>query len=157
MKHIERTLDIDATPDAVWAVLERFMHIEEFAPLIKSVDALTEGEGGVGSKRRCHFNDGTFADEEVTKWEPGRGYRVRLTELKSMLAHEVHAEITVEPLDDGRTRVFWAMEFVMKYGPFGWLLGQTMVKMMLGKVFLVTLKGLDAKVQSNRISLVHAA
>ena len=137
MIHDERTLDIDATPDAVWAVLERFMHIEEFAPLIKSVDALTGGEDGVGSKRRCHFDDGTSVIEEVTKWEPGRSYRVRLTELKSMPAHEVHAEITVEPLDDGRSRVFWAMEYTMKYGPFGWLLGQTMVKIMLGKIFLI--------------------
>ena len=59
MIHHERTLDIDATTDAVWAVLSRFMHIDEIAPLVTSVDALTEGEDGVGSKRRCNFDDGT--------------------------------------------------------------------------------------------------
>lgn len=54
----ERTLVIDATPSAVWAVLSRFMNIDEFAPLVKSVDALTDGENRVGSMRRCHFEDG---------------------------------------------------------------------------------------------------
>ena len=46
MIHSERTLEIDDTPDAVWAVLGRFMHIDEFAPLIKSVDALTTAKTG---------------------------------------------------------------------------------------------------------------
>jgi ligand-binding SRPBCC domain-containing protein len=52
MIHHERSLTIDAAPDAVWAVLSRYMHIDEFAPQITSVDALTDGEAGVGSKRR---------------------------------------------------------------------------------------------------------
>ncbi len=47
--HYKRTIDIKATPDAVWKVLGRFMYIDEFAPLIKSVDALTDGEDRVGS------------------------------------------------------------------------------------------------------------
>lgn len=67
MIHYERTLEIDATPDDVWAVLGRFMHIDEFAPLIKSVDALTDGEDGIGSKRRNHFDNGTSLVEEVTE------------------------------------------------------------------------------------------
>ena len=40
MIHFERTLEINAKPDAVWAVLGNFMHIDEFAPEIESVDAL---------------------------------------------------------------------------------------------------------------------
>ena len=56
--HFERTLKIDATPDAVWAVFSSFMHIDEFAPEIESVDALTDGEDGIGSRRRNHFHHG---------------------------------------------------------------------------------------------------
>ena len=76
MIHYERTLDIDATPEALWAVIGRFMHIDEFAPLVKSVDALTDGEDGIGSKRRCNFDDGGSVVEEVTQWEANRRYRV---------------------------------------------------------------------------------
>ncbi len=105
MIHHERTLDIHATPDTVWAVLSRFMHIDEFAPLVKSVDALTDGEDGISSKRRCHFDNGTSVVEEVTEWEANRGYRVRLSEMAAMPVHEMQAELSVGPLEGGQSRV----------------------------------------------------
>ncbi len=147
----ERTLDIDATTDAIWSVLSRFMHIDEFAPLVKSVDALTQGADGVGSKRRCHFTDGTSVVEEVTDWKVNQGYRVRLSEMVAMPLHEAHAELNIEPLDAGRSRMKWSMNYRVKYGPFGWILGQTLMKMMMGKILDGNLKGLADKVQSNEI------
>ena len=156
MIHNERTLEIDATPDAVWAVLGRFMHIDEFAPLVKSVDALTDGEDGMGSKRRCHFDDGTSMVEEVTEWETNRRYRVRLSELTTMPLHEAHAELSVESLDNGRSRVTWGMDYRVKFGPFGWILGQTMMKMMMGRILDGNLKGLSDKVRSNRTPTAQA-
>ncbi len=152
MIHHERTLDIDATPDELWAVLGRFMHIDEFAPLVKSVEALTDGEDGVGSKRRCSFENGSSVVEEVTEWEPGRRYRVRLSEM-DMPLHEAHAELAVEPLGSGRSRVRWGMDYRVKYGPLGWLLGQTMMKMMMGRILDGNLMGLAEKVRSNRVEV----
>ncbi len=150
MIHYERTIDIDATPDAIWAVIGRFMHIDEFAPLIKSVDALTDGEDGVGSKRRCNFDDGTSVVEEVTKWEVCRKYRVRLSEMTAMPLHEMYAELSLEPLEGEQVRVTWGMDYRVKFGPFGWLLGQTMMKLMMGKILDGNLKGLANNVRSNR-------
>jgi len=151
MIHFERTLEIDANPDDVWAVLGRFMHIDEFAPLIKSVDALTEGENGVGSKRRNHFDNGTSLVEEVTEWEANRRYhRVRLSEMSAMPLHEAYADVSVEPMDNGRSMVKWAMDYRVKFGPFGWLLGKTMMKIMMSKVLDGNLNGLADKVRSNR-------
>lgn len=156
MIHHERTLDIDATPDAVWAVIGRFMHIDEFAPLVKSVDALTEDVNGIGSKRRCHFDDGSSLVEEVTEWEANRGYRVRLSELTSMPLHEAYAELYIKPLDNERSRVKWGMDYRVKFGPFGWLLGQTIMKMMIGKILDGNLKGLADKVRSNQTATSQA-
>ena len=148
----ERTLDIDATPDAVWAVLGRFMHIHEFSSRIGSVDALSENEGGVGSKRHCHFTGGTSVVEEVTEWEDNRRYRVRMSELSAMPLHEAYAELSVEPLGGERSRAKMAMDYRVKFGPIGWLMGQTMMKMMMGKIFDGVLKGLADKVRSIRAS-----
>jgi hypothetical protein len=144
--HYQRTLDIDATPDALWAVIGRFMHIDEFAPLVKSVEALTDGEDGVGSKRRCHFDDGTSVVEEVTEWETNLRYRVRLSEMKAMPLHEALADVSVEPLDSERSRVKRGMDYRVKFGPFGWVLGQTMMKLMMGRILDGNLKGLAKKV-----------
>ena len=150
MIRYERTLDFDATPEAVWAVFGRFMHIDEFAPLVKSVDALTDGEDRIGSKRRCYFDDGTSVVEEVTEWNAKRGYRVRLLELTAMPLHEAYAELSVGPLENNRSRMRWTMDYQVKFGPFGWLLGQTIMKIMLGKIFDGNLKGLANKVRSNQ-------
>jgi carbon monoxide dehydrogenase subunit G len=154
MIHFQRARTINAAPDAVWAVLGRFMHIDEFAPLIESVDALTDGEDGVGSKRRNHFADGTSMVEEVTEWEANHKYRVRLSEM-AMPLHEAHAEISVEPVDGEHSTVKWSFDYRVKYGPFGWLLGQTMMKMMMGKILDANLKGLADKVGLNPTTTSH--
>ena len=151
MIHFERTLEIDATPEAVWAVLGRYMHIDEFAPLVKSVDALTDGEDGVGSKRRCHFENETSVVEEVTAWVPNRKCRVQLSEMAAMPLHEAHAEIAVEPIGHGKSKLTWCMEYRVKFGPFGWLLGQTLMKMMMGKILDGNLNGLADKVRLNPV------
>ena len=129
------------------AVIGRFMHIDEFAPLIKSVDALTDGEDGVGSKRRCNFDDGSSVVEEVIEWEVGHKYRVSLSEMTTMPIHEMYAEISLESQTD-RVRVTWSMDYQVKYGPLGWLLGQTVMKLMMGKILDGNLKGLANKVNA---------
>ncbi|MCP4601971.1 MAG: SRPBCC family protein [Proteobacteria bacterium] len=155
MLHIERTLEIDATPDAVWAVISRFMHDDEFAPLVTSVDALTQGEDGVGSKRRNHFDNGTSLVEEVIVWEVERRYhRLRLSEMSGAPIREAEADVSIEPTENGRSRVTWGLDFRMKYGPLGWLLGQTMLKMVMGKIVEGNLKGLAERVGSNEAATV---
>jgi len=150
MIHLQRIQTINATPDAVWAVLGRFMQMDEFAPLVKSVDALTDGEDRVGSKRRAHFTNGSSMVEEVIKWEPNRGYRVRSSELEPMPVHEMQSDLSVSPRNNGQSKVTWSTEYRMKYGPFGWLMGQTVMKRMMGKVVDGNLKGLADKVRSNQ-------
>lgn len=150
MIHFQRTNTIDAAPEAVWAVLGNFMHIDEFAPLITSVDALTDGEDGVGSKRRNHFDNGTSLVEEVTVWKANHSFVVELSEMAAMPLHEASSEVSVEPLSGGRSTVKWTMDYRVKYGPLGWLLGQTMMKMMMGKILDGNLKGLANRIRSNQ-------
>ena len=153
MIHFERSLKIDATPDEVWSVLGNFMQVDEFAPEIVSVDVLTDGEDGPGSKRRNHFKNGTSLVEEITEWEPTkRRVRLQMLEMESMPLHEGYSTISVEPTDNGRSMVIWGMDFRAKYGPVGWLMGQTMMKMMMGKIIDGNLNGLADKVRSNRIA-----
>lgn len=145
MIHFERSLTIDAAPDAVWAVVSRFMHIDEFAPQIASVDALTRGDVGLGSKRRNHFKNGTSLVEEVIAWKPGEGYTVKLSDMAAMPLHEASSDIRITGTG-GRSKATWTFDYRVKYGPLGWLLGQTMMKMMMGKIIDGNLKGLANKV-----------
>ncbi|SDX10002.1 Polyketide cyclase / dehydrase and lipid transport [Ruegeria halocynthiae] len=146
MLHQERHLELEARPEDIWAILSRFMHIDDFAPQVVSVDALTVGTDGIGSKRRCHFANGTSLVEEVTDWQVNRGYTVRLSHM-AMPLHEAQAAIAITPLSTSRSRVTWSMDFGMKYGPIGWLMGQTLLKVMIGRVLADNLSALAAKVR----------
>ncbi|MCP3969258.1 MAG: SRPBCC family protein [Rhodobacteraceae bacterium] len=150
MIHFERTRTIDATPEAVWAVLGRYMHVDEFAPLITSVDALTDGEDGIGSKRRNHFTNGTSLVEEVTAWAPGRELTVQLSDMGGMPLRDAYARTTIEPVGGQLSKVTWGLDLHVKYGPFGWILGQTVMRATLGKIIDGNLKGLADKVRSNQ-------
>ncbi|MEM7188271.1 MAG: SRPBCC family protein [Pseudomonadota bacterium] len=142
MIHHQRTHVINAKPEAVWAVLSRYMHIDEFAPQVTKVEALTAEQGGIGAKRRCHFKDGNSMAEVVTAWDEGRRYRVRLSETQPMPLKEGEAEIAIRPEGAGQTHVTWSMDYRVKYGPIGWLMGQTLMKMMISKILDANLKGL---------------
>ncbi|MEP0940663.1 MAG: SRPBCC family protein [Rhizobiaceae bacterium] len=147
MIHFERNLAIDAAPDAVWTVLARFIHIDEIAPQIVSVDELTSGETGLGSKRRNHFENGTSLVEEVISWRPQQGYTVRLSEMAAMPLHQASSDIRISAKDRGSI-VTWTFDYRVKYGPFGWLLGQTLMKMMMGKIIDANLRGLADRVKA---------
>ncbi len=67
-----------------------------------------------------------------------------------MPVKEAHATLSVQPLDGGRSRMKMAMDYRMKFGPIGWLMGQTMMKAMMGKIFEGVLNGLQDKVHSNK-------
>jgi len=146
MIHHERSLLIDATPEAVWAVVSRYMHIDEFAPQVTSVEALTRSVDGVGAKRRNHFANGTSMVEEVTAWHPGESYSVEMSHMSAMPLHEARSDIRLTPVG-GKTKVTWTFDYRVKYGPFGWLMGQTLMKRMMGKVIDANLQGLSDRVR----------
>lgn len=141
----ERTLEVDAPADRVWAVLGRFMHIDEFHPRVTRVDALSEASTGVGACRRCHFKDGSSVVEKVIDWQDGRAYRAELSEFALPLKKAI-ATLSVEPLDGGRSRLTMRMDYQVKYGPIGWVMGKTMMARMMGRLFLVVLRGLEERV-----------
>ncbi|WP_164658032.1 SRPBCC family protein [Tropicibacter sp. Alg240-R139] len=149
MIHFERNLSVDATQDEVWTVLGRFMQIDSFAPEIVSVDALMTGDIGVGSKRRNQFKNGTSLVEEVTDWVPQHGYTVKLSEMAAMPLHEASADIHITSVG-GQTLVIWSFDCHVKYGLLGWLLGQTLMKMMMGKIIDGNLRGLAEQVHAQR-------
>jgi carbon monoxide dehydrogenase subunit G len=63
---------------------------------------------------------------------------------------EAFAEISIEPVNGGRTKVTWGLEFRAKYGPLGWLMGQTMMRRALGKIIAGNLTGLAEKVEGKQ-------
>ena len=153
MMHVENNLVIDASPETVWEPLSRYMDVDKFCTGISRVDALTGGEDGVGSKRRNNFPNGSSLIEEVTEWTVNRGYKVRMSEMVGLPMKDTTAFTRLEPVG-AKTRVVWGMDYGMKNGPLGWIMGQTMLKFFMGKTITSNLQGLADLVKNNSSATV---
>lgn len=91
----------------------------------------------MGSKRRNIFDNGTSVVEEVTEWTLGENFTVALSDMDAMPLHEASSQVT------------WTFDYRVKYGPLGWLLGQAMMKWMMGRIIDGNLQGLADRVKSN--------
>ena len=84
---------------------------------------------------------------------PGPSYRDLLKAdsrpVPAQLLEQSGEDLGSAPLDAARSQVTWSFDHDVKYGPLGWLLGQTMMKAMMGKVPDANLKGLSERVRSN--------
>ena len=144
MIHFERSLTIDASPDAVWAVLGRYMHADDYCPEITSVEALTDGEDGVGSRRKNIFKNSSYMVEEVTAWHEGKGFTIKATDMPGMPLKAASSTVRIDAVGC-KSKVTWTFDFKVKFGPLGWLMGQTMMKTAMGKIIDANLKGLASK------------
>jgi carbon monoxide dehydrogenase subunit G len=73
--HIERTIDINAPPERVWAVMMDVERWPEWTDSMKSVERLDSGEFGVGSKAKLKIRRSPNANVwTVTELTPGRSF-----------------------------------------------------------------------------------
>lgn len=156
MLHVESTRTISADPATVWPALADYMAIDVIAPEVVKVDVLSENSTGLGAKRRCHFPNGTSLVEEAIKWNEGRGYRAAMLEMGKIPFKTAQAEIRLTPTSDGKTHVYWCIDYQPKFGPLGWLMGATLMKPQLRKVLNGNLTGLEALVTAPNTTMPQA-
>lgn len=62
--------------------------------------------------------------EEVTVWNPEESFTVELSDMAAMPLREASSEMRIAS-NGNRSKVTWTFDFRVKYGPLGWLMGQT--------------------------------
>ncbi len=138
---IEETLTVSIPAHKVWAVLSDYSGVEKFAPTVKSSPIVGEKTTGIGAKRRVTLHhDGSSMVEEIIEYHEGEGYKMDVSELASPLK-SMQAELRVEDLN-GSSKIFMAIDFETKGGPFGWLIGKAMLTPIMKGVMKKQVKGL---------------
>ncbi|MCK6261777.1 SRPBCC family protein [Vibrio sp. ZSDE26] len=139
--YTDKSIKVNIPAEQVWKVLADFSSIEKFAVTIDSSPIISEVKSGVGARRLCTFQDGSSLVEEITEYHDGQSYKMELSEyslpLKSMLA-----EMGVKAIDENTSEIYMSSEFVVKGGPFGWLMGQFIMRPVMKGVFNKVLSGL---------------
>ena len=117
MPGIKVSIDIDASPDAVWTVVEPVERHVDWMHDAVAIRFTGDQTRGVGTQFLCDTKVGpiTLVDRmEITEWETAKVMGVRHTGLVTG-----SGKFTLEPIDLGRrTRFTWAEDLV-----FPWWMG----------------------------------
>jgi uncharacterized protein YndB with AHSA1/START domain len=141
------SVEIDATPERVWEVVEPVEQHVDWMHDAVAIRFTTDQTRGTGTQFLCDTKVGPFklVDQmEITEWEPARVMGVRHTGLVTG-----SGRFTLEPIDLGRrTRFTWAEDLVFPWwmgGPIGaWIGG----KIALGPIWRRNLRNLKRLVET---------
>lgn len=139
--HVETTVRVNAPAAKVWETLRDFSSVERFSSKVESSPIVGEVAAGLGTKRLCTFYDKSTVLEEIVGYEEGESLDIELSEF-SMPLESMRAQMKVTPVDGATSDASFSMDFVVKYGPIGWLMGAIMMKPMMIGITKNVLRGL---------------
>jgi len=139
--HVETTVKVRANAKKVWQTLDDFSSIERFSATVKSSPIVGNRVTGLGAKRKCTFIDKSTVMEEIVSYNDGKGIRIELSEYSMPLA-SMFAEMNVEAIDESNCSVTFGMDYVVKFGPLGWLMGSLLMRPMMKGVTKKVMQGL---------------
>jgi carbon monoxide dehydrogenase subunit G len=142
------TRTIEAPAADAWRAIADYAHVDSFHPAVERVSMLSDSQHGVGTKRICHFYDGTSATELVTDWVEGESFRVELSDFSMPFVVQAEAEMRVMAEGPKRSSVTITMDFQVKGGALGRLAGAGMFRPMMQRMFKRVLDGLDLHVRT---------
>lgn len=105
----EGTAVVDGTPAEVWAVLTDDESWPRWFDGVRSCRPTSEPAGGVGATRQVVIRGGTRFDERFIAWDEGRLWAFTGVAVRPGLFRALVESCTIEPLDEGRTRVTYRM------------------------------------------------
>lgn len=126
MTVLENSIQIQATPEAVWSVLGELGALDQYDPGVKKSQILEGPHDGVGAARRCDLAPGGWFEERVTEWEPNVSLAFELFACTLPVKRLRHRYTFTAR--DGGTLVTQTMEYELKFGPLGWLMDAVMVR-----------------------------
>jgi uncharacterized protein YndB with AHSA1/START domain len=141
MLEIRVEATIAAEPARVWEVLADHEGMDKWANL-KRVVRIRPGLrelNGVGAVRRLEAT-GIVMEERITHFEPGR--RLDYDVIKGAPGHNAHGQITLTPLADGGTLVWWKVSLHPYIAASTWL-----VRAFLKSSLTGALKGLKLRLE----------
>lgn len=139
-QHINEEMRVNLPAGKVWAVLDDFGGIERYAPTIKRSPILTEKATGLGAKRRCEFYSGGSLREEIVDYRDGQSMTLELSE-HGMPVKSMVSTIKVARVDAETSDVSMSLDYVMKGGPLGSILGSLLLRPMMKGAFKKVMTG----------------
>ncbi len=146
MTVIEKKISIAAPADAVWRVLADFGGVSCWAPTTFNSRCTTVIIKGVGARRVFELASGKTAEEEIVAWDEGRSFTFVFPESHGPIA--ALRETWAVDESSGGSVVIVSLEFRLKFGFFGALMGHLFVARRMGFLLVRNLAGLKHFVET---------
>ncbi len=132
--HVEKTMRFKVTAEKAWETVDDFGAIYKFSPTVKSSPIVNDINRGLGSKRKTVFYNDDSLIEEIVGYEKGKSMTVKVLDPSSPLKSSV-AKMIIKKVDAETSDLTFSMDFEMKWGPLGWLLGNIMLRPVFKGIF----------------------
>lgn len=152
MSHVERVIDIDASPTEVWATVADLDFVGDWNPNVISATT-SDGPFGLGTTRSCEFTPSGRIDEVVSAWEPERLLEFEVGRHGGIRGARMG--IKLKPADSV-TQVTAIADYELAFGPLGPVMDRLMVQRQLGRMLQRSLDGLKQHVESARSNAMPA-
>lgn len=126
MATLDNAIQIDASPDTVWAVLTKLDALHAYDPGVRLARLLDGPREGVGATRQCDLRPKGWFRERVTEWVPGQSLAFELFECSLPVKSLTHRYSIVA--HGSGTVVRQRMEYQLKGGLFGRALDMLVVR-----------------------------
>jgi hypothetical protein len=148
--HIEEKIRTNISARKVWEVLADFGNVDKWHFSVKKSPMMDGKPFGLGAKRTCRFYNGTSVVEEIIEYREGNNFVVEITEF-SMPLKSIIAGTKVEAIDGNSCDITIDMDFVVKGGPLGWVMGIVIVKPTMKRLTKKLLTGLAYHAATKKI------
>ncbi|GAB4140651.1 MAG: hypothetical protein Tsb0016_07920 [Sphingomonadales bacterium] len=140
---------INQPQQAVWDAWADFAGIEKFHPGVKASNIISIQKAGTGTVRRCEFYDGSAIEERLSVVAAPSSIGWAMTKAPGPLKSG-DALVQLEARGPNQTAVIFTLDYAMKMGPIGALLGATVVKGAMKKALGGLLKGLEDHLKTGK-------
>jgi hypothetical protein len=126
MTTIRHEIRAECPPERLWALLSDLEAVARYNPAVRSARVRGGQQTGVGAERSCELLPKGTVVERVTHWEEGRAVGLEVAE-SDWPVHYMRWVTRLEPAPTGSV-ITQTLEYQVKFGPFGWLMDQLVMK-----------------------------
>jgi len=146
MRRLTEQIDIHATEESVWGVLNDFGGVAKWAPFLRHAALVGDLERGVGSYRVLRHYWGFRLEESVVEWTDHVGYMFDVVVVPYPL-HEVRESWSLTG-GNPHVTVTSSVDYRMRLGALGAALDWLLMRHLIRREMRVGLKGLRRHLES---------
>jgi hypothetical protein len=145
MRALKEQVDILAPHHLVWATLEDFGGVSDWAPYMNRSKLVGSQQTGVGTRRIMHHDWGFNFEEMVTKWIDGEGYSFDVYRAPYPMK-DVHENWSASH-GNGMSTVITQVNYSMRLGFLGRFIDWLLVRFVVRREMRSGLRGLKQYVE----------